>query len=212
MKRALIGAGGFAREIKAHIGDPEMICFIDDNIFNKMETTSMSLFPLSKFDPLEYEVLVAVGTPQFRVDIVNRLPKNTKYFTFIHPSAQILDKDIFIGEGSIICADCVLTTNIVIGKHSHLNLQTTIGHDCRIGDFFTTAPGAKISGNCNIGNSVYIGTNSSVKEKINICDEVTVGLMAGVVKDITESGVYVGTPTKIIKHKDYEDKDSLQSS
>ena len=212
MKKALIGAGGFAREIRAHMNESKIVYFIDDFIYNKFKTPPIDIFPLSKFDPLEYEVLVAVGTPQFRVDIVNRLPKNTKYFTFIHPSAQILDKDIFIGEGSIICADCVLTTNIVIGKHSHLNLQTTIGHDCRIGDFFTTAPGAKISGNCNIGNSVYIGTNSSVKEKINICDEVTVGLMAGVVKDIIESGVYVGTPTKIIKHKDYEDKDSLQSS
>lgn len=209
MKKALIGAGGFAREIRAHMNEPNMIQFIDDIYYNKIIEPLSYILPLSKFDPLEYEVLVAVGTPQFRVDIVNRLPKNTKYFTFIHPSAQILDKDINIGEGSIICADCVLTTNIIIGKHSHLNLQTTIGHDCRIGDFFTTAPGAKISGNCNIGNSVYIGTNSSVKEKIKIVSEVTIGLMAGVVKDITESGVYIGTPSKIIKHKDYEDKNTL---
>jgi UDP-3-O-[3-hydroxymyristoyl] glucosamine N-acyltransferase len=78
-------------------------------------------------------------------------------------------------------------------------LSTTIGHDTVIGDFCTTAPGAKISGNCKIGNRFYIGTNGSVREKINICDDVTVGLNAGVVKDITECGTYAGIPAKKIK-------------
>ena len=87
-----------------------------------------------------------------------------------------------------------LTTNIKLGKHSHLNLQTTIGHDCNIGDFFTTAPGAKISGNCKIGDRVYIGTNSSTREKITICNDVTLGLNSGVIKNISDPGIYVGTP------------------
>jgi len=47
--------------------------------------------------------------------------------------------------------------------------------------------------------NVYFGTNSSVREKISICDNVVVGLNAGVVKNITESGIYVGVPAKKIK-------------
>ena len=86
-----------------------------------------------------------------------------------------------------------------MGNHSHLNLHTTIGHDCIIDDFFTTAPGVKISGNCNIGKMVYFGTNSCVKEKINICDEVVIGLNGGVVNNINEKGIYIGTPAKKIK-------------
>ena len=84
-------------------------------------------------------------------------------------------------------------------KHAHLNLITTIGHDCSIGDYFTTAPGVQISGNEIIGDRVYFGTRSCVKEKIHICDDVTIGMNSGVVKKITESGTYIGTPAKKIK-------------
>ncbi len=195
MEEVLIGAGGFAREIKAHMNKPEIFCFVDDEYY----TNEPYLRKLSEFNPLTQKALVAVGDPSDRKAIVQKLPENTKFFSFIHPSVQILDNNIEIGDGSIICAGSILTTNIKIGKHAHLNLQTTIGHDCVIGDYFTTSPGVKISGNCNIGNFVYIGTNTSVKQKININDFVTIGLNAGVVKDILESGVYVGVPAKKIK-------------
>ena len=196
MEKALIGAGGFAREIKAHMGDNTIKCFIDDAYWVE---NNENIYPLSQFNPNEYEVLVAIGDPRDRFDMIQRLPKETQYFTHIHPSVQILDPNIEIEEGSIICAGCILTTNIKIGKHAHLNLQTTIGHDCEIGDYFTTAPGAKISGNCKIYDCVYVGTNASIKQKISIHSLSTIGLNAGVVKNIEEPGVYAGTPAKKIK-------------
>jgi len=192
MKKALIGAGGFAREIMAHM-DLKMVCFVDDKY------AIDDILPISKFDPDMYEVMVAIGDGKLRRDMVNKLPKNTKYFSFIHPSATIMGRDIKIGEGSIICANSILTTNIEIGDHCHLNLSTTIGHDCVIGDFFTTAPGVNISGNCEIGDFVYLGSNSSIKQKIKICDEAIIGLNCGVVKNIDKKGTYVGTPAKLMK-------------
>lgn len=190
MEKAIIGAGGFAREVKAAMKTPNIKFFVDD----KYENTKSGIFRLSQFDPEQYEVIVAVGDPTDRKNIVSRLPKNTKFFTFIDSSAIIMS-DVEIGIGSIICAGTIITTNVKIGNHAHLNLQTTIGHDTIIGDYFTTAPGAKISGNCNIGNLVYVGTNASIKEKLNICDNIIVGLGSGVVKNINESGVYVGLPS-----------------
>ena len=195
MERVLIGAGGFAREVKAHLGDYLMKCFVDDSYWKENDD---NIYPLSSFDPSIYEALVVIGDPNARKNIVERLPKSTKYFSFIHNSVQILGNDVFIEDGSIICAGCILTTNIKIGSHAHLNLHTTIGHDCEIGDYFTTAPGVKVSGNCKIQECVYIGTNASIKEKISINSFVTIGLNAGVVKNITESGIYVGTPSKRI--------------
>ena len=131
MKKALIGSGGFAREIKHHM-NCDLTFFVDDPYWVEGDS---NLLPLSSFNPNEYEVLVAIGNPLDRYNVVNRLPKETKYFSFIHPSAIILDDSIKIGEGSIICAGSILTTNIKIGKHTHINLQTTIGHDCVIGDW-----------------------------------------------------------------------------
>jgi sugar O-acyltransferase (sialic acid O-acetyltransferase NeuD family) len=194
--KALIGAGGFAREIMFHMHQPLMKRFVDDDYFEKNDN---NIYPLSEFNPQKYEVIVAIGDPVDRYNMVKKLPRETKYFTFIHPTAQILDPEVKIGVGSIVCANTIITTNVEIGDHAHLNLLTTVGHDVSIGDFFTTAPGAKISGNCKIGNRVYFGTNSSVRQKIDIVDDVTIGLNAGVVKDITKSGTYVGVPAKKIK-------------
>jgi acetyltransferase-like isoleucine patch superfamily enzyme len=199
MKKGIIGAGGFGKEIYWSL--PMMdrvntIFFVDDKYYNGDDPL---ILPLSQFDPNEYEVVVAIGDSNDRQRMVNSLPNNTKYFTYIHPTVQIHGPDVVIGEGSIICAGSIITTNVKIGKHAHLNLITTIGHDCVIGDYFTTAPGVQISGNEVIGNRVYFGTRSCIKQKIKICDDVIIGMNAGVVNHITESGVYVGTPAKKIK-------------
>lgn len=193
MKKALIGAGGFADEIKAHMCDFNMVCFVDSKYYIK---NNKNIKPLSEFNPNEYEVIVAIGDSRDRYDVVQRLPKETQYFTFIHTTALILDKTIKIGKGSFIGAYSILTTNIQIGNHSMLNRGCQIGHDSIAGDYLSMMPNSIISGNCNIGNNVYFGTNSSVKQKITICNNVTIGLNSGVVKNIEESGTYVGVPSK----------------
>jgi len=199
MKKGIIGAGGFGKEIYWSLSLNERVntvFFVDDNYY---DGTDPLILPLSKFNPNEYEVVIAIADSYHRQRIVESLPKDTKYFTHIHPTAQIHGPDVKIGEGSIICAGTIITTNVVIGKHAHLNLITTIGHDCVIGDYFTTAPGVQISGNETIGNRVYFGTRSCIKQKLTICDDVIIGMNAGVTKNITEVGTYVGTPAYKIK-------------
>lgn len=199
MKKAIIGAGGFGREIYWSLSMMERVntvFFVDDKYWDNSDE---KILPLSSFESNKYEVVVAIADSRHRQRIVENLPKSTKYFTHIHPSAQIHGDDVEIGEGSIICAGTILTTNIKIGKHAHLNLITTIGHDCVIGDYFTTAPGVQISGNETIGNRVYFGTRSCMKQKLTICDDVIIGMNAGVTKNIIESGTYIGTPVLKIK-------------
>ena len=196
MKKGIIGNGGFGREVFHSMSEEEQlktVFFVEDEFYNE---NGFNTLPLSKFNKDEYEVVIAIGNSVVREKIVNKLPVETKYFTYIHPSVQIYSNDVIIGEGGIICAGCILTTNIKIGKHSQLDRNTNIGHDSIMGDYFRSSPGVIVSGNCKIGNHVYMGTNSSVREKINICDNVTIGLNGGVVKDINKKGIYVGTPSK----------------
>lgn len=196
MKKAIIGSGSFAREIRACILD-EVVYFVEDQFYSQ---GYKDCHPLSEFKPDIYEVVVAVADTNVRKRIVESLPKDTQYFTYIHNTAQILDNNIDIGEGSIICANCIITTNVVIGKHCHLNLATTVGHDTIIGNYFTSSPGVHISGNCEISNLVTMGTGSAIKEKTKIlCENVTIGMQAAVVKDISEPGVYVGVPCNKMK-------------
>lgn len=194
LKKAIVGAGGFAREVAAAMG---VNCpFFVDDIYQNEE---LNVFGLSEFDPNNYEVVVAIGDPIEREAMVKKLPYSTKYFTFVDPSARIFGVNVNIGEGSIVCAGSIITTSVTIGKHAHINLLSTIGHDTVIGDYFTCAPGSKISGNCNIADRVYLGTNSSIRQKIDIISDVIIGLNGGVVRNITEPGVYIGTPaTKVV--------------
>ena len=192
MKLALFGYGGHAREVASQI-DQEVIFFVDDEYANDIAK------PISQFNPEEYVIMVAVADSRDRFDIVQKLPKETQYFTYIHPTVLIMDGNIELGEGSFIGANSILTTNIKIGKHAILNRGNQIGHDCIIGDYFSAMPGAIVSGNVSIHDLVYMGTNSSIKEKLSIHSLSTIGMNSCVVKSIKDSGVYVGTPAKKIK-------------
>lgn len=189
LERVIIGAGGFAREVQAEVKKQygqECKMFVDDEYWKE------GLFKISDFNPTIYSAILAVGNPVDKKILLAKLPENTMFWNYISPNAYV--GDLKMGKGNFICAGVIITTNVVIGNHVHLNLQTTVGHDVIIGDFSTTAPSVNISGNVNIGSGVYLGTKSCIKEKISICDDVIVGLNAGVVNNIIESGIYVGTP------------------
>lgn len=192
MELSVFGYGGHAREVAAQI-NKKVTFFVDDlYAFGDVK-------PISSFDPKKYEIMVAVADPVEREKIVNRLPIDVKFFTFIHPTAQIMSNDVEIGYGSFIGAYSLITTNIKIGRHAILNRSNHIGHDSIVGDYFSAMPGSIVSGNVKIGNNCYIGTNSTIIEKKNICDNVIIGAGGVVVKDINESGTYVGVPANKIK-------------
>jgi sugar O-acyltransferase (sialic acid O-acetyltransferase NeuD family) len=192
MKIAVFGYGGHAREVAVQINQP-IDFFVDDNYVNEFTK------PLSSFEPNEYLMIVAVADCKEREKIVDRLPQTTKYLTFIHPSAQILSSSVKIGEGSFIGANSILTINISLGKHSILNRGNHIGHDTKIGDYFSGMPGAIVSGNVTIGKRVYLGTNSSIIEKQSLCDDVIIGSNGVVVKNIKQPGTYVGVPVNFLQ-------------
>jgi sugar O-acyltransferase (sialic acid O-acetyltransferase NeuD family) len=191
MKKAVFGNGGHSREVISYF-DFDVQVFVDD------EYAKGAVLPISLFDPNEYEIIIAISNSKVRESIIKNLPSNTRFFSFVHPSS-ILSGDIYIEEGCFIGPHCILTTNIKIGKHALLNRGIQIGHDCSIGDFFSAMPGSVISGTNTIGDRVYFGANSTTREKITITNDCTFGLNSGIVKDITEPGTYVGTPSKKIK-------------
>jgi sugar O-acyltransferase (sialic acid O-acetyltransferase NeuD family) len=191
MEKVLIGNGGHAREVMSQMG-VNLTRFVDD------EYVDSDTLPLSQFDPTKHIAMVAIANSKDRFDVVQRLPKKTNFFTFVHPTALLLG-DIEIGEGSFIGAYSILTTNIKIGKHSLLNRGNQIGHDCNIGDYFSAMPGSIVSGNVTIHDLVYMGNNSSIREKLSISSLSTIGMNSAVVKSIDQPGIYVGCPSKLLK-------------
>jgi len=207
-KHCIIGTGGFAKEVLVYLLDKlktEGISVEGNIVF--MEPTGFKTLDMINGYPVfnivemiieDYTFIVAIGNPETRKKVINQLPPNLSYFSIIHPSVR-LNNGIRIGKGSIIAPGCFLTCDIEIGDHSQLNLNTTIGHDCNCGMYFTTAPAVNISGNCIFGNQVYLGTNACIRQGTRICDNVTVGMGSVVLKDIIEAGTYAGNPCKRIE-------------
>jgi UDP-3-O-[3-hydroxymyristoyl] glucosamine N-acyltransferase len=60
-------------------------------------------------------------------------------------------------------------------------------------------PGSIVSGDVTIYDLVYMGNNSSIREKLSIHSLTTIGMNCAVIKNINESGTYIGVPSKKIK-------------
>lgn len=180
LRRALIGKGGHSRELLTLINYP-------------LETfTDQEFLDLKKDN---YEVMIAVGDPKVRKQIIDKLSDRVKFFSYIHPTA-IIGRDVEIGPGSYVGPLCVLTTNIKIGSHALLLRSNHVGHDTVVGDYLSLMGGAIISGNCTIGDRFFMGNNASVKEKISICNDVVLGMNGCIIRDIKNPGTYVGVPCK----------------
>jgi sugar O-acyltransferase (sialic acid O-acetyltransferase NeuD family) len=195
---AIFGTGGFAREVACILHDlgrgDEIASFHEpDELHQPRTLLGVPVRPQSEFDPRKQLALIGIGNPKIRQKVASELPEGTRYDTVIHPTA-VLSQWVEVGAGSVICAGCVLTCQISIGKHCHLNLNTTVGHDCTFGDFCTVAPGANISGNCAFGRGVDVGTQASFRQHVAVCDGAVIGMGAVVVKNIVEPGTYVGIP------------------
>ena len=145
-------------------------------------------------------IAIALGDPNHRKRIYSELELENKinYPVLIDPSAQYDERPgkIIVGEGTIICAGSILTTNIKIGRFVHINLNCTIGHNAEISDFCTLSPGVHISGHVKIGEMVFLGTGAVVLPNIKIGSNSVVGAGAIVTKDVPENTLVVGVPAK----------------
>ncbi len=201
----IIGAGGFGREVAwcvERINDVTQTWnlkgFIDDNekLWGKQEDEYLVLGGCEYLKQQENAYAVcAVGNAKVRKQIIEKLSNSgVRFATIVDPSV-ILSKRVSIGEGTIICAGTIATVDISIGKHVIINLDCTLGHDDVIGDFVTTYPSVNVSGNVVVGECCELGTGTQVIQGKKIVKNTIVGAGSVVIRDINESGTYVGSPT-----------------
>lgn len=208
---AIIGAGGFGREVKWLIDSINQfkstwnfLGYFDDDL-KKRENISPNLL-LGKISDINtinkpLAVIIAIGNPILKEKIFDKINNsNISYPTLIHPNV-IIGNEIEIERGCIICASCILTSNIKIHQFVTLNLACTVGHDSLIGPFCSIMPSVNISGEVIIEKNVYIGTGARIINQISIEKNSIIGAGAVVTKKITSNSTAVGVPAKIIKTK-----------
>jgi len=213
-KVAVIGAGGFGREVldileACNASSPkyDIVGFVVEEGFGDVGASVNGKPILGHFDWVQQhanDVLFtcAVGAPQHRRRLVRiALECGARFFALIHPAA-IMTSRVSIAPGAIVTAGNVLTNNIVVGPHVHINLSCTVGHDAVLQDFATLAPGVHISGNVTISDGAYVGTGASIIEKVSIGEWSTVGAGAVVVRDVPPNATAVGVPAKVMKTRE----------
>lgn len=118
--------------------------------------------------------------------------------TLVHPRAWV-SRRVEIGAGTLIYPGVYVDVDVKIGSCVVLNKLCSVGHDTRIGDFSTMAPGVNLGGNCIFGKGLEFGINSSTIQGIQIGDWSVIGGGAVVVRDIPSKCVAVGVPAKVIR-------------
>ena len=119
-----------------------------------------------------------------------------------------------IGEGSFVGPFVEIQKGARIGKrcrvqsHAFICELVTTGDDCFISHgamfindrFDTGGPAVRpdLWRATSLGNHVTVGTNATIMP-VSICDRVVIGAGAVVTKDITEPGIYVGNPARLLR-------------
>lgn len=205
-KVVIIGAGGHAKVIADIIiksGD-EVVGFLDDNIekdtiiIDDYKVIGKTEECLKLKEDKELYFIIAIGNNFIRKDIAEKY--NLNYYTAIHPTA-IIGIQVQIEEGTAIMANACINPNAKIGKHCIINTGAIVEHDNIIDDYVHISPNATLCGTVTVEEGTHIGAGSVVKNNVTITNNCTIGAGGVVVKDIEESGTYVGVPANKIKGK-----------
>lgn len=208
-KIAIFGAGGFGREVQMLIEkintvnkEFEIIGFFDEGVQIGSLVNGLPVIggikELNDFNDYIY-IAIAIGNPLTKKKIIESITNiNVQFPTLIHPNVEV-GNFVEIGKGSIICAGCIITVNIVIKDFVILNLVCTVGHDSIIGNYSSFMPGINISGEVEIEDCVYIGTGAKIINQLSIGENTIVGAGAVVSKTLPANCTAVGIPAKPIK-------------
>ncbi len=201
----IIGAGPHAREIGdivdainavapryqllGHVVDPEFGAPGDDAGGRPI---------IGGFDQLRAGRLAVcgIGNTDDRRRAARRAPA-VEFPPLVHPHA-VVPSHLTPGPGTVIAAGCVLTREIRIGAHVHLNIGCTVNHECDLGDFCYIAPGVHLAGRVAVGEGCWVGIGASVLEGRSLGAWSCIGAGAAVIDDVPANATAAGVPARVI--------------
>lgn len=208
----VVGAGGFGREVldlvravNAASDAPlwDVVGVVDDspspdNVGRLGNQGVVALGDVATYvrdnPPTAY--VIGIGAPPVRRFIAQQFDQaGWPAAVLVHPMASI-GTGVTLGHGTIICAGARVSTNVSVGRHSHMDVNATIGHDTRLGDYVRLNPGSSVSGDCVIEDGVLIGVAGVVLNGLTVGTDATVGGSACVVGDVVPGAVVKGVPAK----------------
>ncbi|MBB0990013.1 acetyltransferase [Dietzia sp. SLG510A3-30A2] len=211
----IIGAGGFGREVLdiiraldlevAGTGEGwDFLGFIDDGTPPQDRLDRIGAKHLGGMDALAdlpdgTTYAIGVGTGSVRRDLDQRATDaGLTPATLIDPSATV-GADVVFGPGTVVCAGVRVTTNIRTGRHVHLNLNATVGHEAILHDYVTVNPLAAVSGDVTIGEATTVGTTACINQGVSVGAGVMIASGSAVIDDTPDKVLVAGVPAVLKK-------------
>ena len=142
--------------------------------------------------------VLGIGSASGKARILERLRRSRAVAaTLVHPGASSTPH-VRIGEGSVLAARALLTSDVTLGRHVYVNVGASVSHDCDVGDRCHLAPGARLAGSVRVGAGCEIGIGAVVVQGISIGEDVIVGAGAVVIRDVPSGSTVVGVPARPI--------------
>jgi sugar O-acyltransferase (sialic acid O-acetyltransferase NeuD family) len=199
------GAGGSGRET-AWLGERcgrQVGCLIEDGAPGDQTINDLPVLSWAEARRRfpRAQVVVGVGSSVARERITAQvLAEGADLATLVHPEVE-RSRYVEIGAGTVICAGCILSTNLRIGAGVQVNIACTISHDAIIEDWVTFAPGVHVAGRVHIGRHAYVGTgvniiNGTADAPLTIGAGAIIGAGACVVRSIPAGVTAVGVPAR----------------
>lgn len=140
-----------------------------------------------------------LGNADLRIRLFNLIKNNGGNLPIITSPLSHVSKHSIILEGTVIMHNVIINADAKIGENCIINNKALIEHDVIVENNCHVSTNAVLNGECLVEGNCLIGSSSVLKQTINICNNTIIGAGSVVIKNITESGVYVGSPAKRIK-------------
>jgi sugar O-acyltransferase (sialic acid O-acetyltransferase NeuD family) len=205
IKVAIIGAGGHGREtfdvIEAcNAVEPtyEFVGFCaaegDETLLGRRGASLLG--DTDALRDLDVSYVIGIGTSEVRREIDEQITAfGRSAVTLVHPAAS-LGSDLRLRPGVIVAAGARVTTNVELGRHTHLNVNAVVSHDCTVGDYVTLSPGVLVNGNARLDTGVFLGTGAVVLPGRSVGAWAKIGAGAVVTDDVPPGRTVVGVPAK----------------
>lgn len=204
----IVGTGGHARELlwlasRLDRSFSKVRIAVEAAFFESVELMGIKVESLDNLGtPLaELEYVVAIGDSRARERIAKQMHSTgATPAILIDPSVLYSDR-VSIGRGSVVCAGSILTSDISIGAHVHINSGCLVHHDAKLCDYATLSPGVKIAGNVEIGAHAFVGIGASIvngtaSKPIRIGEGCVIAAGACVTCDVPARTMVAGVPAK----------------
>ncbi len=209
-KILIVGSGAQGRivlDILRAQGQQHQIEFVDDN----RDLWGKEINGIRVGGGLEYafeqdrehcEVIVAIGRPLRRMDLVDRLrARGVRFLNAIHPTA-VIAPSAAVGVGNTLSAGAIVNTDARLGDHILINTGVIVEHDCVVSHGTSLSPGVILGGRVRIEQRAFLGLRALVQPILKIGKDAVIAAGSVVTMDVPDQVLVAGVPARMLARVD----------